>query len=122
MVKLLLIVNTLLTFPFGIAALAAPVQVFAQFGIELDPGGALIARGYAATLIGYGLALWSLRHFTETRFLKPLLISLVAFNAIEAVIQGVAGAEGLAAPVIFANVVLHGLVCGACAYAYFKQV
>jgi hypothetical protein len=46
----------------------------------------------------------------------------VAFNAIEAVIQGVAGAEGLAAPVIFANVVLHGLVCGACAYAYFKQV
>jgi hypothetical protein len=36
MVKLLLIVNTLLTFPFGIAALAAPVQVFAQFGIELS--------------------------------------------------------------------------------------
>jgi hypothetical protein len=119
--KLLLIVNTLLTLPFGIAALAAPVQVFAQFGLKLDFGGALIARGYAATLIGYGLVLWLLRNTTETTVVKPLLISLVAFNAIEAVIQGVAGAEGIASPVIFTNVVLHGLVCGACAYAYFKQ-
>ena len=121
MVKLLFIVNTLLTFPFGIAALAVPVELFAQFGLKLDAGGALIARGYAATLVGYGLALWLLRHVREGQVVKPLLLSLVAFNAIEAVIQGVAGAQGLALPVIFANVGLHGLVCVACAYAYFKQ-
>ena len=121
MVKLLLIVNTLLTLPFGIAALAAPAEVFAQFGLKLDPGGMLIARGYSATLVGYGLVLWLLRHTSEATVAKPLLLSLVAFNGIEAVIQGVAGVQGLALPVIFANVGLHGLVCGACLYAYLKQ-
>lgn len=121
MVKPLLIVNTLLTLPFGVAALAAPAEVFAQFGLKLDPGGSLIARGYSATLVGYGLVLWLLRHTGERNVIKPLLLSLVAFNGIEAVIQGVAGAQGLALPIIFANAGLHGLVCGACLFAYLKQ-
>jgi hypothetical protein len=54
MVRLLFIVNTLLTLPFGVLALAAPSALFAQFGIQLDAGGALIARGYGATLVAFG--------------------------------------------------------------------
>lgn len=121
MVKWLLIVNTLLTLPFGVAALVAPAAVFAQFGLNLDAGGSLVARGYSATLIGYGLALWLLRRCTDVKVLKPLLLSMVAFNAIEAVIQGVAGLHSVAMPVIYANVALHGVVCAACVRAYFKQ-
>lgn len=117
-VKLLLVVNTLLTLPFGVAALAAPVEVFAQFGVALDPGGALVARGYAATLVGYGLALWLLRNRTEAAIARPLLLSAVAFNAIESVIQGIAGAQGIALPIIFGNAGLHALVAGVCAFAY----
>lgn len=122
MVKLLLIINTLLTLPFGIAALIAPVAVFTQFGVKLDPGGALVARGYAATLVGYGLMLWQMRRSPEAKVAKPLLVSLIVFNLIETVVQGIAGVQSVALPVIFANVALHGLVCAACAYAYFKQV
>lgn len=121
MVKWLLVLNTLLTLPFGIAALAAPVEVFARFGLELEPGGALVARGYAAALVGYGLALWLLRHTRDRAVARPLLLSLVAFNGIEAVVQGAAGVQGIALPVIFANVALHGLVCAACLYAYLKK-
>ena len=121
MVKLLLIVNALLTLPFGIAALAAPAEVFAQFGLTLDPAGSLIARGYSATLVGYGLVLWLLRRTSEAAVVKPLLLSAVAFNGIEAVIQGVAGVQGVALPIIFANVGLHGVVCLACLFAYPRQ-
>ncbi|MGE0313385.1 MAG: hypothetical protein AB7P21_17380 [Lautropia sp.] len=121
MIKLLLIVNTLLTFPFGVAALAAPAEVFAQFGVKLDAGGSLVARGYAATLVGYGLALWLLRDAGEAKVTRPLLLSLVAFNAIEAIIQGLAGVQGIAMPIIFANAALHAVVCAACGYAYLRR-
>jgi hypothetical protein len=36
MIKWLLVVNTLLTLHFGVAALVAPAEVFAQFGQSLD--------------------------------------------------------------------------------------
>jgi hypothetical protein len=71
--------------------------------------------------MGYGLVLWLLRHVTDGLVIKSLLLSLIAFNAIEAVIQGLAGDQGVALPAIFVNVAIHGLVGGACAYAYFKQ-
>lgn len=121
MVQSLLVINSLLTVPFGVAALLAPAAVFAQFGVPLDAGGSLVARGYAATLIGYGTALWLLRRTPGTGISRPLLLSLVFFNGIEAVIQGAAGLEGLARPIIFANVALHGVVFAACLYAYFTR-
>lgn len=120
MVRSLLLVNTLLTLPFGLAALVAPVEVFAQFGVALDAGGALVARGYAATLIGYGLALWRLRSVTDASVVRTLLLSLVAFNLIEAVIQGLAGLQGVAAAMIFGNVLIHAGVGAACGFGYLK--
>ena len=120
MTKVLLILNALLTFPFGIAALIAPRGVFSGFGVYLDPAGCLIARGYSAALIGYGTALFLLRNSRDPIVLKSLLCSLVAFNTVEAVIQGVAGAQGLAEPVIFANVIVHGIVALVCLSASFR--
>lgn len=55
MTKQIFLANSLLTLPFGIIALAIPGEIFSAFGITLDTGGQLIARGYAATLVGYGL-------------------------------------------------------------------
>ena len=110
MVKFLLVLNTLLTLPFGVIALASPGGLFAQFGLQLDPAGTLMARGYAATLVGYGLALLLLRNTADPRTAKVLLWSLVPFNAIESVIQGIAGMQGVAQPIILANAALHGIV------------
>ena len=67
------------------------------------------------------MLLWLLRHAVEARVVRLLLLLLVAFNGIEAVILGFAGAQRLALPVIFANVGLHALVAGACAHARLKQ-
>ncbi len=121
MAKILFIINAVLTFPFGVAALAAPAQLFAQFGVQLDAGGQLIARGYAATLLGYGLVIFLMRNQTDGRVLRPFLLSMAVFNAVEAVIQGIAGAQGVAAAVIFGNVALHAAVALACLVAWSRQ-
>ena len=120
MVKFLLVLNTLLTLPFGVIALASPGALFAQFGLQLDPAGTLIARGYAATLVGYGLALLLLRTTADPRTAKVLLWSLVLFNAIESVIQGIAGMQGVAQPIILANAALHGIVGILCVAAALR--
>jgi hypothetical protein len=118
MIRALFIANALLTLPFALAALAAPAPVFAQFGVVLDPGGQLIARGYAATLLGYGLVIFLLRNTTDTGVIRAFLLSMALFNAVEAVIQGVAGAQGVAASMIFGNVALHAVLAVLCLAAW----
>ncbi|MGE0278955.1 MAG: hypothetical protein AB7R40_26480 [Nitrospiraceae bacterium] len=116
MAKHLVIVNIILTVPFGVAALASPQPLFAQFGVGLSDAGVLVARGYAATLIGYGVLLWGVRDAEGKGVLKFLLLSVALFNGIEAVIQAVAAFAGIAAGAIYVNVVIHALVT---AWAFF---
>ena len=121
MVKFLLVLNTLLTLPFGIVALAIPGVLFAQFGLQLDAAAILIARGYGATLVAYGLALFLMRATVDARTVMVLLSSMAIFNAIEAIIQGIAGIQAVAQPIIFANVAMHGVVSVACLFALSRQ-
>jgi len=109
-VKSLFIINTVLTFPFGVLALAAPAALFAQFGLQLDAAGQLIARGYGAALVAYGVVLYLERQSADPRTVRPFLLSMVLFNSIEAVIQGIAGVQGIAATMIFGNVAIHAAV------------
>ncbi len=121
MVKVLLILNSLLTFPFGVLALAMPSAVFARFGLQLNPSGELIARGYGATLVAYGVLLYLARQAADRRAVRPLLLSMALFNAIEAVIQGIAGVRGVAETVIFGNVAVHAVVAILCFIALFRH-
>ncbi len=121
MVKALFVLNALLTFPFGVLALVIPSAVFAQFGLQLNDSGELVARGYGATLVAYGVVLFLSRQATDPRSARPLLMSIVLFNAIEAVIQGIAGARGVAATVIFGNVAIHAVVAVLSAFAFFAH-
>jgi len=89
--------------------------------LQLDVAGALVARGYGATLVGYGLVLLLMRSTTDPRTVKRFLWSMTAFNAIEAVIQGIAGAQGVALPMIYGNVALHGVVALACLVAMSRS-
>lgn len=120
-VKRLLIVNALLTFPFGVVALAAPAAVFAQFGLQLDAGAALIARGYGATLVAYGVVLYLGRQSADPRMVRAFLVSIALFNAIEAVIQGIAGARGIAAAMIFGTVAIHAVVAVLSVIALYRH-
>ena len=121
MVKTLFILNALLTFPFGVLALASPAALFAQFGLQLDAAGELIARGYGATLVAYGVVLYLERQSADRRTVRPFLLSMVLFNSIETVIQGIAGVQGIAATMIFGNVAIHSAVAVLSVIALSKQ-
>lgn len=110
MEKFIRIANAVLTLPFGIAALAAPAPVFAGFGVALDAGGQLIARGYAATCIGYGAVFLLSRANADPALGKALLIGSLLFNGIETAIQGMAGAAGTALPAIWGTVIAHAVM------------
>jgi hypothetical protein len=120
-VKSLFVLNALLTFPFGVLALAVPAALFAQFGLQLDAAGELIARGYGATLVAYGLVLYLERRSADRRTVRPFLLSMVLFNSIEAVIQGIAGVRGIAAVIIFGNVAIHAVVAVLSVIVLFRQ-
>jgi hypothetical protein len=120
-VKHLFILNALLTFPFGVLALATPAVVFAQFGLQLDAAGELIARGYGATLVAYGVLLYLERQSANRRTVRPFLLSMVLFNSIEAVIQGSAGVQGVAATMIFGTVAIHAAMAVLSVVALSKQ-
>ena len=113
--------NALLTFPFGVLALSAPAALFAQFGLQLDAAGELIARGYGATLVAYGMVLYLERQSSDRRTVRPFLLSMVLFNSIEAVIQGIAGVRGIAATMIFGNVAIHAVVAVLSVIAWSRQ-
>ncbi len=121
MVKRLLILNVLLTFPFGVLALAAPAALFSPFGLQLNASGELMARGYGAALVAYGVVLYLARQAADRRTIRPLLLSMTLFNVIEAVIQGIAGAQGVAATMIFGNVAIHAVIAVLCFIALFRQ-
>jgi hypothetical protein len=117
MTRVLFLVNALLTLPFGLVALFAPAAIFAGFGLTLDPGGALVARGYAATCLGYGVVFLLLRKTTEPAVTRALLAAAVIFNLVETVIQGTAAQAGTAQPVIWVTVGAHALTASLCAVA-----
>lgn len=110
MLRALLTISAVQTLPFGIAAVLTPDKVFEQFGVTLDTAGELIARGYGASLIGFGITLWGLRSSQSTASQRYVCAGLSCFNAIEAFIQLEAGMRGTAQPVIFGNVALNGVL------------
>ena len=121
MVRILLLLNTVLTLPFGLAVLISPEGLFAEFGLSLDAAGCLVARGYGTTLVGFGTLLLLLRKTTDPGVVRSLLVALFLFNLIEATIQGIAGVHGIAHAVIFLNVALHGSVAFACLMALTRK-
>lgn len=102
--------NALLTLPFGLAALFAPAKTFASFGITLDAGGSLVARGYAASLIALGLLVLGLRDQRDPAVVDVLLWALLCFNAAESVIQLAAGVTGTATPAVFVTAGVHSVM------------
>jgi hypothetical protein len=119
--RILLVINAILTVPLGAVALISPAALFRGFGLTLDAPGALLARGYAASLIAYGTALFLLRGCSDQRIVNVLLSSAIAFNVIECAIQTVAGINGVASPMIWTTAITHGVLGCFCLYAVIKK-
>ncbi len=119
--KKLFIANAILTIPFAIGGLLAPATIFAPFGITLDAGGVLIARGYASTLMAYGILLFMSRNTSDAKALNAFLVSMTIFNLLEFTVQLLAFLQKVAAAPILATVIAHGILIILCALALTRH-
>lgn len=107
MYKFLAIVNAAIVLSFAASALVAPEVIFALFGIRLNGFGAVVARGYAAALIGYGLMMWFVRNVEAMDMRQQVLLTGFIVNGAEVFIQLFARLNGLAERVIWLSVFMH---------------
>jgi hypothetical protein len=106
-IKHLALADGLLILSFGVPAFVAPVAIFAPISVQLDPAAAVIARGYAATLIGYGWALFGLRSSRDAGVIRTLLVSMLLFNALEIALQSAALLAGYLGQMAIATITAH---------------
>ena len=110
---------------FGVALLVATVPFLAIYDVELNPGGALIARILGAALTAYAVLYWTLRPGVSgslraalfTDGLRPVLFASLVYNLLGIVISTHAVLTGLANAVGWSVVLLH--LCLASGFAYF---
>jgi hypothetical protein len=107
--KIVFWLNAILVLPFGIAALIAPAFVFSNFGMTMDAVASGIARGYAATALGYSLIFLMLRNTTTRETVVALLFGSLVFNTVELLVQIPLFLQGLANAMIWTTIIGHAL-------------
>jgi hypothetical protein len=103
----LAVANAVLVLAFAVPALFAPAAVFAPFGIGVDAATAGIVRGYAAALIGFGILLLGLRGTADPGLARLAVFAMLAFNALEVVLQLDLALNGLAGSAIWVTIAAH---------------
>ena len=89
-----LLVKSIVCFVFGIGYVVAPIAVGSIYAINLDPDGIIMARFFAATLIGIGLILWLCRD-ADGNVLKSITLSLCIADTIGFIIALVGQLTGV---------------------------
>jgi hypothetical protein len=89
-----LIIKAIVCFIFGIGYVLIPVTVGTVYAINLDPDGVIMARFFAALLIGIGLILLLLRN-ADWNVLKGITLSLCIADTIGFIIALVGQLTGV---------------------------
>jgi hypothetical protein len=96
--KTLLIINSVIAFPTGIACVLVPAPLLSTYGVTLIPMGLIIYQLWGAALIGLGMLTWFARNTKEPVVQKAFALSLFMTYGMSCVlsIRGqFAGANGL---------------------------
>jgi hypothetical protein len=109
MFKIVCILNALLVLPFAASVLVAPHMTFGQFGLDLGPEGAGIARGYGAAALAWGLVCVQLRGSKAAEIVRAVLIASFAFNLAEVLIQVPVALSGIANSMIWIAIIGHSV-------------
>jgi len=80
--KNLFMVNTLVAFSYGFAALILPAWVMNNYGLTLNAAGELMTRFYGAELIAHGWMTWNARNATNSATRTAIISARTIGNAI----------------------------------------
>ncbi len=76
-----MIIKAIVCFVFGLGYIIAPISVGTMYEINLDPDGIIMARFFAALLIGIGIVLWIYRN-ADWSVLKNITLALFIADTI----------------------------------------
>jgi hypothetical protein len=94
----------------------APKFVFEQFGIAIEGAATGVARGYAATALGWGITAFLMRNVADRPARRAFLLGAIAFNAAEVALQVPMYFQGLTNATILITIFGHA-VCAALSIA-----
>lgn len=105
--KNLMIFNAFVCLVIGIPLLLFPSELATVFGLNLNPGGTLIARLFGGSILGNVLITWFCRNDTGSISLFAAVLYLFVYHGINffvclwATIAGIVGIIGLTVVVIY---------------------
>jgi hypothetical protein len=115
--KNLFMLNTLVAFSYGFAALFLPDWVMSNYGLTLNTAGELMTRFYGAELVAHGWMTWNARNAAASQARTAILSARSIGNTIRSVVaiafllSGEGNLRGISIVGIFAFFAI--------AYAYF---
>lgn len=88
--RILLGISVLMATSYGIALILWPQPLLALYGVQLTPGGVLLAQMLGAYLFGYAMINWHARAATDGRLLYGILAAdwIADFGALLAAVYG----------------------------------
>jgi len=117
MFRIVCILNVFLVLPFAVSALVTPEVTFASFGLALGAEGVVVARGYGAAAMGWGLACALLSGSRAPEVVRGLMIASLAFNLAEVLVQVPVALSGIASAMIWGTIGAHAVLAALSAMA-----
>jgi hypothetical protein len=119
--KNFLSIASIVAFLFALGFMLMPGQLVGLYNVELNPGGALVAQLFGATLLGFGLLDWIGRDFKDDKTKQAVLtvnLATDAFGLIFSLIGQLGGVPGVNA-LGWSTVLIYLLLTAGCAYFRF---
>jgi hypothetical protein len=118
--KNFLSIASVVAFLFALGFMLMPGQLVGLYNVELNPGGALVAQLFGATLLGFGLLDWFGRDFKDDKTKQAVLtvnLATDAFGLIFSLIGQLGGVPGVNA-LGWSTVLIYLLLTAG--FAYFR--
>jgi hypothetical protein len=113
------LINVAISLVYTIAFLFLPEQTADVYGVDLTPGGTLVARLYAGKVVTFVVLLWALRNLGPTPERQALILSLFAGDATGTVVSLLAVLSGTVNALGWATVVMFLFFAVAYGYLWF---
>ena len=118
--KMLFVYNVVVTLPFGVALVLAPVPLISLYGVALGREQSVVAQLFGSALVFVGLLCWFARNSQESEARRAIVLASFLECSLGFVIALLAQVSGKLNPLGWSNVFLY--LSFSVGYGYFHFV
>jgi hypothetical protein len=120
-VRYLFVANTVVALFYGLLTLFIPSQLLALYDVELNAGGLIFARLFAAALLAFGLLTCSIRYSQPSRERQAIVLALFVSEAIGFAVTLLAELDGTVNALGWSHVAIYLLFAAGFGYLRFAR-